>query len=101
MALRLVARQMLQFAKPDDQSLAKVRNALKRAENIRRAISTPNGPQKDVVELPAADAPASGYIPDRPQEVPTINGPQKSVKGPQKSRLTRPYSLASHKLQGG
>jgi hypothetical protein len=41
--LRLVGRQMLPFEKQADGSLEKVREVLKRADNIRKALQSPDG----------------------------------------------------------
>jgi hypothetical protein len=42
-ALRLVGRQMLRFEKQADGSLEKVREVLKRADHIRKALQSPDG----------------------------------------------------------
>lgn len=41
--LRLVGRQMLRFEKQTDGSLQKVREVLKRADHIRKALQSPDG----------------------------------------------------------
>jgi hypothetical protein len=41
--LRLVGRQMLRFEKQADGSLEKVREVLKRADHIRKALQNPDG----------------------------------------------------------
>ena len=97
LVLRLAGRQLLPFAKQDDQTLERIRKALKRAENIRKTVGSPEEPQRDADELSAAtETPASGYIPDLPlDDAPIRKSAQK------KSRLTRPYSLAVLKFPTG
>lgn len=87
-ALRLVGRQMLQFGKRDDQSLDKMRQVLKRAENIRKTLNISNEPLKNADELlHDQTTPVSGSPSATPKEGPARKGARRT------SRLTRSRSF--------
>ena len=87
-ALRLVGRRMLQFEKRDDPSLDKMREVLKRAENIRKMLNMSNDPLRTVDEL-MRDQPTS--VSGSPSATPNEGSPRKSVA--RTSRLTRSRSF--------
>jgi hypothetical protein len=90
--LRWAGRQISRFEDPDHQALEKIRETLKRADNIRRTLRVPAdfAQDKKQVKYPlAADATVVG-----PTEVcPAMHGEAVQQAMPKRTRLTRPRSL--------
>ena len=70
-ALRLAGRQILQFEQHGDESLERIRKVLRRAENVRKMLQSPNespeglkNVEQDKLEADAP-APAPEHSPDK------------------------------------
>lgn len=92
--LRSAGRQMLQHEKQSDGSLERIRHALKRAENIRKAL-----PSREGDELPVAPKDADDLVGDALRLASDLNPDQALTGGtirknaPQRAHLNRPRSL--------
>jgi hypothetical protein len=81
-ALRVAGRQILRFEQPGDESLEKVREVLKRAENIRKVLETRGA-------LPEIPAEAASEL----SAEPAMSDPPMRKPAPNKAHLDRPVSL--------
>jgi hypothetical protein len=91
-ALRSVGRQMLRVERQDDQSLERIRGVLKRADNIRQALTSSD-------ELPEALKTAYDPVVDAPTPASEYSSgqavndaPAVQQSAPRRKRLIRPYS---------
>jgi hypothetical protein len=98
--LRFIGRQMLRFERQTDGSLDRVRQALRRAENIRKALeSSVVAPVMTNVNpdelLLTAPAPGSEISANQ-------SGPEPSFRktSPKRARLNKPRSLRLIKFPG-
>jgi len=80
--LRVAGRQILRFEQPGDESLEKVREVLKRAENIRKVLETRGALPEITAEV------ASELITE-----PAMTDPPMRKPAPNKPHLNRPVSL--------
>ena len=84
-ALRLTGRQMLRFEKQDDESLERIRQVLKRADNMRKMLQNPDE------STGALNAMAQNQlIMDAPRQ--TLKDSPVHGSAKRRSRLTRPRS---------
>jgi hypothetical protein len=86
--LRLFGRQMLQLHR-DDPSLGRIREVLKRADNIRRQLRVEEESSKHIDELLTGGATS----PSEHSGGPVINDAPLPKRIQKRNRLTRPYSL--------
>jgi len=97
-ALRLAGRLLLAFEKQDHQSLQKIREVLKRADNIRKSLGIAD-------EMPEAPRNTYEFVADPP--TPEYDDDQAMQDGPirkrtqRRTRLTRPYPLRILKFPTG
>jgi hypothetical protein len=80
--LRVAGRQILRFEQPGDESLEKVREVLKRAENIRKVLET-RGALPEITAEVASELTTEPAMTDPPMRKPAPNKPH----------LNRPVSL--------
>ena len=85
--LRLAGRQILRFEQPGDESLEKVREVLKRAENIRKVLETRGALPEITADL------ASELITEPAMTDPAMTDPAMGKPAPTKTHLNRPVSL--------
>lgn len=101
--LRLVGRQLLQFEEQDDGLLDKVRDVLKRAENIQQTVRSESVLSDALIE-PALYG--SGLEAETPIRVSAYSPAQVSGEGmmpkpgQRRSRLQRPHALRIIKFPG-
>ena len=90
--LRWAGRQILRFEHPDHQALEKMRDTLKRAENIRRTLSVSADFAQDMkrVKHPLA-ADETAVAPTEVGQATDDEPVQEAM--PKRTRLTRPRSL--------